>query len=430
MIAERKTTMIKINEFQLENVKRIKAVSLCPTENGLTIIGGKNGQGKTSVLDAIAWALGGAKFAPTTAMREGSVLPPNLKVTLSNGLIVERTGKNSTLKVTDAQGNKGGQQLLDEFIEELALDLPKFMQASNKEKAQTLLQIIGVGEELLKLENEENRLYNERHGIGMVADQKKKFVLEMPYYENVPKDVVTASELIQKQQSILLRNAENQQKRQRVQEYSEKLEACRKAIESTELKLQQFREEYSAIEESYRIAMSSAEYLVDESTAEIERSLAEIDALNVKIRANLDREKAAIEADTYKEQYDNLTESIENVRQQKRDLLSGADLPLDGLTVENGELKYKGFAWDNMSASEQLKVATAIVRKLKPECGFVLIDKLEQMDADTLNEFGKWLEENELQAIATRVSTGEECSIIIEDGQAQEKTIGWKEGQF
>lgn len=426
-------TMIKINEFQLENVKRIKAVSLCPTENGLTIIGGKNGQGKTSVLDAIAWALGGAKFAPTTAMREGSVLPPALKVTLSNGLIVERTGKNSTLKVTDEQGNKGGQQLLDEFIEELALDLPKFMQASNKEKAQTLLQIIGVGEELAKLEADESRLYNERHGIGVIADKKKKFAMEMPFYENVPKEVITASELIQKQQAILLRNAENQQKRERVQEYSVKLEALRKNIEETELRLHQLREEYSATEENYHIAMSSAEALIDESTAEIERSLADIDAMNVKIRANLDREKASIEADTYKEQYDSLTENIENVRQQKQDLLKNADLPLDGLTVENGELKYNGFAWDNMSASEQLKVATAIVRKLKPECGFVLIDKLEQMDGDTLSEFGKWLEENNLQAIATRVSTGEECSIIIEDGQAQEKeenTPKWKDGQF
>ena len=187
------------------------------------------------------------------------------------------------------------------------------------------------------------------------------------------------------------------------------------------------------MKENYRIALTSAEQLTDESTAEIERSLADIDAMNVKIRANLDRDKASIEADTYKEQYDNLTEIIENIRQQKRDLLSGADLPLEGLTVENGELKYKGFAWDNMSASEQLKVATAIVRKLKPECGFVLIDKLEQMDADTLTEFGKWLEENELQAIATRVSTGEECSIIIEDGEVQDKEESkpaWKEGTF
>lgn len=69
-----------------------------------------------------------------------------------------------------------------------------------------------------------------------------------------------------------------------------------------------------------------------------------------------------------------------------------------------------------MSGSQQLMVATAIVRKLKPDCGFVLIDKLEQMDQITLDQFGKWLEDEGLQAIATRVSTGDECSIIIEDG--------------
>ena len=72
-----------------------------------------------------------------------------------------------------------------------------------------------------------------------------------------------------------------------------------------------------------------------------------------------------------------------------------------------------------MSGSDQLKVATAIVRKLNPKCGFVLLDKLEQMDIDTMNEFGHWLEEQGLQAIATRVSTGDECSIIIEDGYVE-----------
>ena len=69
-----------------------------------------------------------------------------------------------------------------------------------------------------------------------------------------------------------------------------------------------------------------------------------------------------------------------------------------------------------MSGSERLRVATAIVRKLNPQCGFVLLDKLEQMDLATLEEFGRWLEQEGLQAIATRVSTGDECSIIIEDG--------------
>ena len=126
-------SMIKINELQLENVKRIKAVKLEPAQNGLTVIGGKNGQGKTSVIDSIAWALGGDKYRPSEPQRTGSVIPPILHIELSNGLIVERKGKNSALKVIDPNGNKGGQQLLNEFIEQFALDLPKFMQGTSKD---------------------------------------------------------------------------------------------------------------------------------------------------------------------------------------------------------------------------------------------------------------------------------------------------------
>ena len=118
-------------------------------------------------------------------------------------------------------------------------------------------------------------------------------------------------------------------------------------------------------------------------------------------------------------------------------MLENADLPLPELSVENGELIYRGNKWDNMSGSEQLKVATAIVRKLNPNCGFVLMDKLEQMDQDTLNEFGKWLEQEQLQVIATRVSSGKECSVIIEDGYVKEDNSlldegakTWKKGEF
>ena len=142
---------VKINKLELENVKRVRAVQLEPTANGLTVIGGRNGQGKTSVLDAIAWALGGEKYRPTKAKRDGSVLPPDIRVELSNGIIVERKGKNSALKVTDPSGGRRGQKLLDEFVEQLALNLPKFMEASDKDKAGTLLQIIGVVDRLAEL---------------------------------------------------------------------------------------------------------------------------------------------------------------------------------------------------------------------------------------------------------------------------------------
>ena len=143
---------LKINKLEIENVKRIKAVKIEPTPNGLTIVGGNNNQGKTSVLDSIAWALGGEKYRPSEAQRHGSVIPPNLHIVMNNGLVVERKGKNSSLKVIDPEGNKGGQQLLNEFVEQLALDLPKFMEASGKEKAETLLKIIGVGDQLSVLD--------------------------------------------------------------------------------------------------------------------------------------------------------------------------------------------------------------------------------------------------------------------------------------
>lgn len=144
-----------------------------------------------------------------------------------------------------------------------------------------------------------------------------------------------------------------------------------------------------------------------------------------------------MEAKQYKDEYDSLTGMIETVRADRRKLLDDAALPLPGLSVDNGELTYNGAKWDCMSGSEQLRVAAAIVRKLNPECGFVLMDKLEQMDIETLNEFGTWLESEGLQAIATRVSTGDECSIIIEDGyvkgKAPEEPIEnktWKAGTF
>nr|UVY09649.1 MAG: AAA domain protein [Bacteriophage sp.] len=404
---------VKINSLEFENVKRIKAVQLEPSKSGLTIIGGKNRQGKTSVLDSIAWALGGDKFKPSNPMRHGSVVEPHLKVTLDNGITVERSGKNSSLKVIDSTGNKGGQQLLNSFVEQFALDLPKFMNQSSKEKAATLLRIIGVGDKLYQLEANEQTLYNQRTAIGRIADQKEKFAKEMPVYTGVPAEPVSASELIRQQQDILARNGENQRKREQRDYYKSQLELAQTAYEQAKSRLE-------AAENNYKLASLDAENLTDENTSELERNIAEIEEINKKVRANLDREKAEIDAEDYKEQYKHLTNEIENIRQAKKDLLNGADLPLPGLSVEGGELLYNGSKWDCMSGSEQLIVATSIVRKLNPDCGFVLLDKLEQLDGDTLTEFGSWLESQGLQAIATRVSTGDECSIIIEDGMSRE----------
>lgn len=432
---------IKINKLEIENVKRIKAVKIEPSENGLTIVGGDNNQGKTSVLDSIAWALGGEKYRPSQAQREGSVIPPNLHIVMSNGLVVERKGKNSSLKVTDPAGSKGGQQLLNEFVEQLALDLPKFMESSGKEKAKILLSIIGVGDKLSELERKETELYNQRRMIGQIADQKKKFAEEQTYYPDAPKELVSASALIKEQQEILARNGENQRKRDQAVALHAKRNELGEKVNKLKEELDRYQKELIQVAQDVEIAYKTAKELTDESTAELEASIANIDEINRKVRANLDKDKAEEDALHYKEQYDALTKEIEDVRKSQADLLQSAELPLPELSVKEGELIYKGQQWDNMSGSDRLKVSTAIVRKLNPKCGFVLLDKLEQMDMKTLGEFGRWLEQEGLQAIATRVSTGDECSIIIEDGyvkgqQQYEEAVqvpvtpSWKAGEF
>ena len=428
---------VKINQLEIENVKRIKALCVMPTANGMTIIGGNNNQGKTSVLDTIAWALGGDRYRPSNPEREGSNIPPRIKLTLSNGLVVERSGKNSALKVTDPKGTKSGQQLLNSFIEELALNLPKFMSYNNREKADVLLQIIGIREQLLALEQQEKELYNQRLAIGRIGDQKAKFAKEMPFYPEAPKVPVSAMELIQRQQQILAINGENQRKRQNAAALEERRDTLGKRIEMLKAELSKAEEEYYTASSDLAVAKLTVKELQDESTAQIEEDLANIERINIKVRANLDREKAEQEALEYQRQYEKLTENLEETRSAKYALLNGAKLPLEGLSVEDGELTYHGQKWDNMSGSDQLRVSAAIVRALNPQCGFVLLDKLEQMDLRTLREFGLWLEDQGLQAIATRVSTGEECSIIIEDGMEAGENLPevapqkkWKAGAF
>ena len=436
---------VKITALEAENVKRIKAVALTPSPTGLTLVGGNNNQGKTSVLDALAWALGGDRFRPDAAQRDGAIAPAHLKVTLSNGVVVERKGKNASLTVTDPTGRRSGQQLLNAFVEPLALDLPRFMDASDKEKADILLRIIGIGAELHTRDLEIKGLYEKRTFTGQLAAQKKHFAEEMISYPEAPDEPVSASELIRQQQDILARNGENQRLRAQYAELEQQVQQCVDELKRTRERiatLQQLADELDAkhtkLFNQRETARKTVSQLQDESTAELEASIRDIEETNRKVRANLEKSRAEDEAAQYASEYDRLTESIQQKRADRMALLNGADLPLPGLSVEDGVLTYKGKHWRDMSGSDQLRVAAAIVRRLNPDCGFVLLDKLEQMDMTTLQEFSAWLEAEGLQAIATRVSTGSECQIIIEDGMVKDavppeekpQPRSWTKGAF
>lgn len=407
---------MKIVSLEVQNVKRVKAVTLEPSPDGLTTIGGRNGQGKTSVLDALAYALGGEKLAPTNYRREGAAGESRIRVETDDGLIIERKGKNASLTVTDSTGRRAGQKLLDATIGRMSIDLPSFLNANDKGKADILLKLLGIGDQLEKLEKEEKAKYDLRTATGRMAEQKEKAAKEMPWHEDAPEAPVSVSELVQRQQDILAANGAHRRLREELAGNERRLQAVRDEIASLEARLEDARLQLADLEDKVESGRKTTAELVDESTEAIEADIANAEAINEQVRDNEKRAAVLADAADIRQQYDELSREIEAIRAKRAALLEGADLPYPGLSVEEGKLTLDGKAWDCMSSSMQLVVATAIASRLSPNCKFVLVDKLEQLDADTLREYDAYLRENGLQCIGTRVSTGGECSIVIEDG--------------
>lgn len=384
---------VTIASLEVENVTKIKAVAIKPERAGLTVIGGRNAQGKTSVLDAICWALGGKRYEPDRPRRDGSVSDPHLRVELSNGIVAERSGKNGTLKVTDPSGARAGQALLDGFMESFALDVS------------------------------EAALAEQRRVTGQLARQYAAAADAMPYHCDAPDEPVDISEIMAAQREAYEHNACNERVRREAQMALDKAASAeadvsrlRAELESAEVALAEARERRDALAEQ-------AAGLADVDTGPMAEQAQRAEEVNAKVRANRAKADAKADAERRQGEYDRLTEQIEQVRKDRVRLLEGADMPLEGLSVEGGALTYQGDSWGSMSASMQLMVATAVVRKINPACGFVLVDKLEQMDAETLAEFARWCEGEGLQVIGTRVSTGDECTVVIEDGTVADKAF-------
>lgn len=407
---------VKILCFSAGNFKALKAFYCEPKPEGLTVIGGDNGAGKSSCLDALAFAVGGAKYRPSNPKREGAVGDTTLHVELSNGITVERKGKNlSPVIVTDREGARHGQELLDAFISNIAIDLPKFYNASSRDKAHMLLDTLGIEEKLEELAKREKEKYDTRTVVGREADRKQKAAEDMDWYEDAPEKPVSVSELVKEQQAILARNGHRQECAARRDRNSRRLEEVIERLNELNAERETLESEIKKDEKAVQEAGAA------ESTAELEASIANAEEINAKVTANAERTRRLGEADALSDQCDALTKEIEAIRVERLALLKDADFPLEGLSVnDDSELVYNGQPWDCMSGSQQLIVSCAIASRINPTCRFVLMDKLEQLDLTTLKEFDAWLKTQDLQCIATRVSTGGECTLVIEDGEVKD----------
>ncbi len=423
----------KITGLKLENVKRIKLVEIQPAENGLTIIGGNNGEGKTSVLDGIAYALGGESFRPS-ALTNGD---GNAYIRVDIGdYTVERKGKNAELRITDRNGMKGGQKMLNEIVGKFALDLSKFMNANDQEKTKLLLKMFPELETMLdEYKRESEQLRGKRTDINRDIVRMQAQYDMMPFHSDVPEAEIQVSDLIEQLNAESQKEKVLEEKRRNAEAISCNLKAMEEQYNSMTDTLESLRSQIKTLEANIQANVTSAKQMLEQKRilaeeienapasrrAEITEQINHASAINDKILQNRNRKSALANLEALRKESETLTSNIDEIESRRKATLQKADLPLPELSItDEGELLYHNQKWDCMSGAERLKVATAICMEAKPECGFVLIDGLEAMDGKTLDDFSRFLAEKNMQGIGTIVGENERATIILEDGRVKD----------
>lgn len=407
----------KLKTVSVAGFKRIKAIEVDVVENGLTVLGGKNRQGKTSFRDAIAWCLGGDKFKPSSPKNDESE-KTEINIILTDGTKVSRRGKSLALSAVDCKGRKLTQTHLKDKVPALALDLAEFMNAKPKEKATILLQCLGIGDELKEADAEIARLEDDRRILGREKVAKEKYAAELPEYKEAPKEPVVVADLLQKQKRLTSENAMNHEKRlefthieDREAALSVEVENLRAILEQKELALMNLRSDVAK-------KKKEVDAMKDVDVSAVNEQIENAQEVNAQIETNARKAAAKEDAQKLVAQYDALTSDLELARKARVALMDGAKMPLEGLDVNDGNLTYNSKEWDCMSDSERIQVSIAIAQSFAPECGFANIGDIESLDIDTQNELKVWCEDNGFQIIAVRVSTHpEECTFMIEDGE-------------
>lgn len=477
---ENETKVMKVKHFTMQNVKAVNLFDYEFPTSGVTSFGGRNNQGKTSVLNGMQYVIGGESYRPTNYHKDDTAEESVLRMEFTNGIIAQRLGNSADLKVYDEQGKMSRQKLLDTFISKFALDLPKFLNGSDKERAEILLKALHIEDKVAALEESITSEYDERTIIGRIRDQKAKAGKEMPFHEGVPLNELSPADILSRMQEVNIRNAkvlaakeefeknnatlvhliESEEKITKALEkvdaeritLSDKVDAdCKskvKAIEEQIRKLEeaklaaeefainykeqlkqsteanrvalmhQLEENNKAVEEmSEKIAIASTLDYTLEETESFQRELDAIEDTNIKVRENKARAKVLTEANEHSLKYDEKTAVIEDLRKQKDALLQGAGLPYPGLSVENKIVTLNGKAWDCISESMKIRVGCAIVMRINPSCKFMFVDKLEQLDSESLAELDMFAKDHDIQIIGTRVTTNpEDCTLIIKNG--------------
>jgi len=415
---------LRILKLEAENVKRIKVVSITP-EGDVVIISGKNGQGKTSVLDSFWLALGGKKASPQIPIRKGQE-KASVKVELGSKnfqkikYIIERVwsdNEHSHLKVTTGKGDGFGtpQQLLDSLLGELSFDPLTFARADKKIQRDFLMEagkIKGDWDKLTLISGSDwshypnyidatdaavKTLFETRTEINRrvksLANQIDAIKIPEEYEKAKPVDV---TKLLDRQKKV------------------DHLAELQRNIKTTEEEIENLNDRLKELQQERKKLLDKGISIID--GGKIREQIKKADTIN-KFSNLIEKRKELKE--TYKtdaDESERLTNVLNQLRELKTEVVAKAKLPIDGLGFDEEGVTYNGLPFSQVSDSEKLKISMAIAMALNPQIRVIRITDGSLLDKDSMKIIEEMAEKNDFQVWLEVVDDTGKVGIYIEDG--------------
>jgi len=147
--------------------------------------------------------------------------------------------------------------------------------------------------------------------------------------------------------------------------------------------------------------------------------IAGTEAENAKVRANAALEKARAAAKDRADESNKLTAELAALDQKKAEMIRGATMPVEGLSLTEDGVVYRGVPFAQASSAEQLRVSVAMGIAMNPTLKVLLIHDGSLLDDESLADVASMAAAADAQVWIERVGHGEECSVVIEDGSVE-----------
>lgn len=417
---------MQIVQLTAENVKRLQAVKIEPNGKPLVVIGGKNGNGKTSVLDSIEMALGGGSTLPPMAVRKGQKAA-RIVLTMDEDYVIERridAGGKTSLEVRAKNGAKypKPQALLDSFCAKFSFDPLKFAGMKPAEQVELLRKVTGL--DFGAIDSARAMAYENRAIVNRTIKEIEGQLAALVEHPDAPAAEVSVGALMATMESEQRKNTHRANLSGMIQATEGRVAAGKREIERLKTELENARvaledEELELVKLGQQL--EAAPMGID---GDIRVQIQEAEATNRKVRANQSRKELAARLEAAKKQSKGFTEGIEAKDEEKRALLAAAKFPVPGLSIDEETVTVDGIPFEQLSGALQLRVSVAMGLALNPTIKVLLIRDGSLLDEENLGMVAEMAAEAGAQVWLERVGEGQEVAIILEDGTVKENRGG------